>query len=104
MININKAKELTKKLFNTKWVKWVHEGTKPAETSTEKSTNVIKEALSKHCAVCLNINGCCFVKDKCPKQPLHPNCHCYIVNVEHITAQVECPIEKNKRLYIFKRQ
>lgn len=102
MININKAKELTKKLFNTKWVKWVHEGTKPAETSTKKSTNVIKEALSKHCAVCLNINGCCFVKDKCPKQPLHPNCHCYIVDVEPITAQAECPIEKI-RDYIFLR-
>lgn len=99
MININKAKELTKKLFITKWV---HEGTKTAETSTEKSTNVIKEALSKHCAVCLNINGCCFVIDKCPKQPLHPNCHCYIVDVEPITAQAECPIEKI-RDYIFLR-
>ena len=72
-MNLKQANDYTNKLFSTNWVKWIHKGSKPAETSAEKSTNVIKGTLSKHCAMCLNLNGCCFVVDKCPKQPLHPN-------------------------------
>ena len=36
-MNLQKANDYTKKLFNTNWVKWVHEGTKPAESNAEKS-------------------------------------------------------------------
>ena len=78
----------------------MHEGTKPAESDVEKSVNVIKGAISTHCAICLNLNSCCFVVDKCPEQPLHPNCHCYTVNVQAITAQAQCSIEKFTE-YIF---
>ena len=99
-MNLQKAKDYTTKLFNTKWVKWVHDGTKPADTSAEKSANVLKGALSKHCAMCLNLNGCCFVEEKCPPKPLHPNCHCYTIDIPSITAIANCPIEKFTK-YVF---
>lgn len=78
----------------------MHEGTKPAKSNTEKSANVLIGSISKHCAMCLNLNGCCFVVDKCPPKPLHPNCHCYTINIPSITATAECPIEKFTK-YVF---
>ena len=99
-MNLQQANEYTRKLFDTSWVKWVHEGTKPAEINLEKSTNVLIGAISKHCAMCLNLNGCCFVKEKCPQKPLHQNCHCYTINIPSITAKAECPIEKFTK-YVF---
>ena len=78
----------------------MHEGTKPAESSAEKSVNVFLGETSKHCAMCLNLNGCCFVVDKCPPKPLHPNCHCFCIDIPSITAKAECPIEKFTR-YVF---
>jgi hypothetical protein len=100
MINLQKASEYSKRLFSNDWVKWVHEGSKPAETSAEKSANIVAGAISKHCAICLNLNGCCFVVDKCPIQPLHPNCHCKTVKIPSITANANCPIEKFTK-YVF---
>ena len=99
-MDLQKAKKYSQKLFNNQWVKWIHEGSKSAETSFEKSLNAIVSTLSKHCAICLNLNGCCFVKGKCPKQPLHTNCHCAAIDIPTITAIVECPIEKFTE-YIF---
>lgn len=99
-MNLQQANNYTKKLFSTKWVKWVHEGTKPAESNAEKSTNALIGALSKHCAKCLNLNGCCFVVGKCPPKPLHPGCHCYTVDIPAITVKSECPIEKFTK-YVF---
>ena len=99
-MNLKQANDYTRKLFSANWVKWVHEGTKPAESNAEKSVNVIKGTLSKHCAMCLNLNGCCFVVGKCPEQPLHPNCHCFCVDIPSITAKAECAIEKFTK-YIF---
>lgn len=49
-MNLQQANEYTKRLFSTNWVKWVHEGTNPAENNAEKSTNVLVGAISKHCA------------------------------------------------------
>lgn len=99
-MNLQQANKYTKRLFSTNWVEWVHEGTKPAKSNTEKSTNVLISAISKHCAMCLNLNGCCFVVDKCPPEPLHPNCHCYTINIPSIMAKAECPIEKFTK-YVF---
>ena len=99
-MNLQQANEYTRKLFDTSWVKWVHEGTKPAEINLEKSTNVLIGAISKHCAKCLNLNGCCFVVNNCPPKPLHPNCHCYTINIPSITTKAECPIEKFTK-YVF---
>ncbi len=99
-MNLQQAKDYTTKLFNTNWVKWAHEGTKPAESNLEKSANVLIGTFSKHCAMCLNLNGCCFVVNNCPPKPLHPNCHCYTIDIPSITAKAECPIEKFTK-YIF---
>lgn len=99
-MNLQQANKYTRKLFSINWVKWVHEGTKAAESNAEKNTNVLVGAISKHCAMCLNLNLCCFVKEKCPEQPLHPNCHCYSIDIPLITAKAECPIEKFTK-YVF---
>ena len=99
-MNFKQANDYTRKLFSANWVKWVHKGTKPAETNVDKSLNAIKAIIPIHCAMCLNLNGCCFVVGKCPEQPLHPNCHCYTIDIQSITAQAECLIEKFTE-YIF---
>ena len=99
-MNLQQARNYTNKLFSNNWVKWVHEGTKPAESNAEKSVNVLVGAISKHCAMCLNLNGCCFVEEKCPQKPLHPSCHCFCVDIASITAKAECPIEKFTK-YVF---
>ena len=91
---IDEASNYLKKVLQTKWVKWIHHGTNPAENNVEKSANVLKGAFTKHCAICLNLNGCCFVKEKSPTKPLHPNCHCDTTNINPITVNSECPIEK----------
>ena len=102
MINLKQANDYTRKLFSTKWVQWIHEGSAPAETSAEKNENVLMGKLSKHCAICLNLNGCCFVKEKCPEIPLHPNCQCKVVEIQSIKANVSCPIEKfTKYVFVF---
>ena len=100
MINLQKEKEYTRKLFSANWIKWVHEGTKPAETYDEKKTNALVGAVSKHCAKCLNLNGSCFVSTQSPSQPLHPNCHCYTVDVPFIEVKAECFLEKFTK-YVF---
>ncbi len=100
MLDIKRINDYARKMFSTNWVKWVHEGTKPADTSAEKSANALIGALSKHCAMCLNLNGCCFVVGKCPQKPLHQNCHCYTIDIPSITAKADCPIEKFTK-YVF---
>ena len=100
MINLQKANDYSKKLFSVNWVKWIHDGTKPAENNLEKTANVLLGLFSKHCAMCLNLNGCCFVKNNCPTQPLHPNCHCRTTPISSISPTSICPIEKI-RDYVF---
>ncbi|MDE6474578.1 MAG: hypothetical protein K2L70_05715 [Clostridia bacterium] len=58
---------------NDSWIQFVHEGLLPAYTSQEKQINIQESALSRHCAICRNINGCCFPKNNMPRYPLHPN-------------------------------
>ena len=67
--------EAAKIMQNREWVKWVHEGTNPATTNFRKTLNTVINR-GKHCAMCLNINGCCFPKNSMPQYPLHPHCHC----------------------------
>lgn len=100
MLDLKRINDYARKMFSTNWVKWVHEGTKPADTSAEKNANVLIGTLSKHCAMCLNLNGCCFVEEKCPQKPLHQNCHCYTIDIPSITAIADCPIEKFTK-YVF---
>ena len=81
---------------NSGWVQWIHEGTNPAMTSTEKTFNIALSILSlgKHCAMCMNINGCCFPRNNMPEYPLHPNCHCKLMPIDRVWATAECPIGK----------
>lgn len=76
------------------WVKWIHDWTKPAYTQQDKLRSIAVASLGKHCAKCLNINGCCFPKNNMPEYPLHPNCHCRLVPISNINFNAECPIEK----------
>lgn len=100
MINLKQANDYTKKLFSTNWVQWIHEGNKPAETNAEKIANISVSKVSNHCAICLNLNGCCFTVENCPQFPLHPNCHCKILDIDSIDAASICYIEKFTK-YVF---
>lgn len=81
-MNLEETKNIVSKLFNCSWVKWIHEGTKPADNNFEKTLNaVIGTILPVHCARCLNLNGCCFVKEKSPINQLHERCHCKLIDI-----------------------
>ncbi len=100
-MNLRQAGELANKAASVKWVKWVHPNTEPAYSHLEKHANVLKaEIIRLHCAKCLNMNGCCFAKDKCPDVPLHENCHCKTEPVGSVVVTAECPIDKLST-YIF---
>ena len=88
-------------IFNKdSWIQFIHEGLLPAYTDKEKEFNVELAKLSRHCAICRNINGCCFPKNNKPKYPLHPNCHCFIIDIVKPKITVECP-ERKFTEYIF---
>ncbi|MBP5245621.1 MAG: hypothetical protein J6036_04115 [Clostridia bacterium] len=94
-MNLAEASNLAKKTLSNQWVKWIHRGSAPANTATEKNINVIASSINpKHCASCLNINGCCFVKDKSPENPLHENCHCYYEDIGIPDVKTLCAVQK----------
>ena len=100
-MNLAEASNLAKKTLSNQWVKWIHRGSAPANTATEKNMNVINSTINpKHCASCLNMNGCCFVKDKSPENPLHERCHCYYENIGIPDVKIISAIEKYTK-YIF---
>ena len=80
------------------WIKWIHEGTKEANTNAEKQEKVLLGETTRHCAKCLNLNGCYFPLDNMPEQPLHPNCHCYKTIIDKPiagqTAHSVCYVQK----------
>ena len=91
-MELQQASEYARKIMNCSWVKWVHPGSSPANTNEERK--ILALGVGSHCGRCLNLNGGCFVVGKCPELPLHPNCHCYTVDVPSIAVSVECPIIK----------
>lgn len=94
--------EAAKIMQNCEWVKWVHKGTNPATTNFRKTLNTVIAVINrgKHCAMCLNINGCCFPKNNMPQYPLHPHCHCSLEPIGAISAKAECELSKFTK-YIF---
>lgn len=90
-MNLNEANEYARKMFSTKWVRWFHESLQPAKTAEEKSANVKLGKITNHCAICRNLHGCCFVKDKCPTLPLHRSCHCGPREVKYVEVKADSP-------------
>ncbi len=56
-----------------KWNIWVHQN--------EGKT---------HCDVCLKLHQCWFSKDKTPKWPHHPFCHCILVDIPYVNVIYNC--------------
>ena len=86
------------------WVEWTHEGSTPARTSEAKAYYAAAGTNSKHCAKCMNLNGCWFLRSKMPELPLHPNCHCKVKDIDNpisgVSVIAECVIDKFTQ-YIF---
>ena len=100
-MELSQANDYVKKMLSCKWVKWIHPGSEPAETSVAKRGNVDNALLnSKYCASCLNMNGCCFVKGNCPENPIHEHCHCHYEEIETINIRATSVLEKYTK-YIF---
>ena len=81
-------------ILSQSWVRWIHDGTLPAKTSEQKERNLFIGMATNHCAVCLNLNGCCFVKKIAPNAPLHSNCHCRVVEIPIVEPAAECSVKK----------
>lgn len=88
--------KVTELFSHNGWVRWIHDGTKPAYTMAEKNANVeYAESIgNKHCAQCMNINGCLFPEYNMPQKPLHPNCHCRTVATKDIAFSSNCLLAK----------
>ena len=101
MYDFDSIRETVINIFDDSgWVKWIHDWTTPAYTNEDRRRNIEYAGVSRHCAKCLNINGCCFPKNNMPEYPLHPNCHCRLVPILNINFQAECNISKFKD-YVF---
>lgn len=101
MRELEKVRDNILQIFNSNaWIKFVHEGLIPAYTDKEKDMNVELAKLSNHCAICRNINACCFPKNNMPEYPLHPHCHCFLLDIPKPRITSECPKDKFER-YIF---
>lgn len=48
------------------WNKWIH-----------------RNLSDNHCSECLMLDGCWFEKDKTPKHPQHPFCHCVLEELHY---------------------
>ena len=51
------------------WVKWLH-----------------RNLSENHCPECLMLDGCYFLKEKAPKHPHHPYCHCILEPLSYNTV------------------
>ncbi len=51
------------------WIKWVH-----------------RNLSENHCPECLKLDGCYFFKEKAPKHPHHPHCHCVLEPISYNTV------------------
>ena len=100
-MELSQANDYVKKMLSCEWVKWIHPGSMPAKTAAERKNYAENPAVNtRHCASCLNMNGCCFVKGNCPENPLHEHCHCHYETIETIEVRATSVIEKYTK-YIF---
>ncbi|MCR4725870.1 MAG: hypothetical protein K5753_01460 [Clostridia bacterium] len=100
-MELSQANDYVKKMLSCEWVKWIHPGSMPAKTAAERKNYAENPAVNtRHCASCLNMNGCCFVKGNCPENPLHEHCHCYYEEVGGLNVQTRSAIEKYTK-YVF---
>ncbi len=95
MQELEAIREAVFKILNGEgWKRIVHFGLKPAYTIEEKKNNVENENNRLHCAICRNLNGCCFPKDNLPKYHKHPNCHCIFEDIAKPKVTADCLREK----------
>lgn len=63
-----------------------------------RSKRMNKKAEYNHWSIidtlCLNFSGCCFTKEKAPREPLHENCHCKVIEWPMIDPFAVCLMEK----------
>ena len=59
----------TKAPKEPQWIKWVH-----------------RNLSVNHCPECLKLDGCYFLKEKAPKHPHHPYCHCLLNSISYNTV------------------
>lgn len=103
-MELSQANDYVKKMLSCEWVKQIHPGSIPAKTVTERKNYAENPAVNtRHCARCLNMNGCCFVKGKCPENPLHEHCHCYYEDIPVSDLKTISSIEKYTK-YIFNNE
>lgn len=59
----------TKAPKEPQWIKWVH-----------------RNLSVNHCPECLKLDVCYFLKEKAPKHPHHPYCHCLLNSISYNTV------------------
>lgn len=73
----------TKEPKEPEWVKWVH-----------------RNLSENHCPVCLKLDGCYFLKEKAPKHPHHPYCHCLLNSISYNTVLKSANVRSSINKYV----
>lgn len=94
------------RVYHSSWIKWIHTGI-PDDIGIIRNEMRNLAERNGHCAKCTALSGCYFYNEdilKCPLCPLHPDCHCYKINIDYSNDIVAyCDILKFTK-YIFSDQ
>ncbi len=73
----------TKEPKEPEWVKWIH-----------------RNLSENHCPECLKLDGCYFLKEKAPKHPHHPYCHCLLNQISYNTVLKNAKAKSSINKYV----
>ena len=73
----------TKEPKEPEWVKWIH-----------------RNLSENHCPECLKLDGCYFLKEKAPKHPHHPYCHCLLNSISYNTVLKNAKAKSSINKYV----
>ena len=90
-------------VINNNWIEWEHHvdfDFSIFPNWIQDILNTLKDKLMNmfgHCKTCIKLDGCWFVKNIMPKQPLHDRCHCTKFNISKPMANENCFAEMDLR-------
>ena len=63
---------------------------KPIPQEPEWNVWIHRNTGKTHCELCLKLHECWFAKEKTPKWPHHPFCHCIFVDIPYVNVMYNC--------------
>ena len=92
MCNILENRVLKEYYINELFRGYVYGGSMGRKTPDEPEWNkwIHRNLSDNHCPECLKLDECWFLKEKTPKWPHHPHCHCILETIPYIDVSENC--------------